>query len=59
MRCRDIILLTEDAVGSRPCAAAKAVATCLLDLRCAHGPDGHTPLAWEVVADHLHAGLAG
>ena len=41
------------------CAAAKAVATCLLDLRCAHGSDGNTPLAWEVVADHRHAGLAG
>ena len=41
------------------CAAAKAVATCLLDLRCAHGSDGHAPLAWEVEADHRHAGLAG
>ena len=40
------------------CAAAKAVATCLLDLRCAHGADGHT-LTWEVEADHLHVGLAG
>ena len=41
-----------------PCAAAKAVATCLLDLRCAHGSDGDTPLSWEVEADHGHAGLA-
>ena len=40
------------------CAAAKAVATCLLDLRCAHGADGHTPPAWEVEADHRHMGLA-
>ena len=29
------------------CAAAKAVATCLLGLRCAHGSDGDTPLSWE------------
>ena len=40
------------------CAAAKAVATCLLELRCAHGADGHTPPAWEVEADHRHMGLA-
>ena len=40
------------------CAAAKAVATCLLELRCAHGADGHTPQAWEVEADHRHMGLA-
>ena len=49
MRCEAIL----------SCAAAKAVATCLLDLRCAHGADGHTPLTWEVEADHRHAGLAG
>ena len=40
------------------CAAAKAVATCLLGLSCAHGSDGDTPLSWEVEADHRHAGLA-
>ena len=45
--------------GILSCAAAKAVATCLLDLRCAHGADGHTPLTWEVEADHRHVGLAG
>ena len=39
------------------CAAAKAVATCLLGLRCAHGSDGDTPLSWEVDADHRYAGL--
>ena len=39
------------------CAAAKAVATCLLDLKCAQGSDGDTPL-WEVEADHHQAGLA-
>ena len=27
------------------CAVAKAVATCLLCLRCAHGSDGDTPLS--------------
>ena len=40
------------------CAAAKAVATCLLGLRCAQGSDGDTPLSWEVEVDHCHAGLA-
>ena len=40
------------------CAAAKAVATCLLGFRCAHGADGDTPLSWEVEADHRHVGLA-
>ena len=39
------------------CAVAKAVATCLLDLRCGHGSDGDAPLAWEVEADHRHAGF--
>ena len=35
----------EDAVGAiLACAAGKAVATCLLDLRCAHGSDGHSRL---------------
>ena len=40
------------------CAAAKAVATCLLDLRCAHGADGHTTTAWEVEAGDRHMRLA-
>ena len=40
------------------CAAAKAVATCLLELKCAHGADGDTPLSWEVKTDHRHARLA-
>ena len=44
--------------GSIQCAAAKAVATCLLGLRCPHASDGDTPLGWEVDADHRHAGLA-
>ena len=35
-----------------------AFLACLLDLRCAHGADGHTPPAWEVEADHRHMGLA-
>ena len=40
------------------CAAAKAVAISLLDLRCAQGADGDTPPSWEVEGDHRHAGLA-
>ena len=39
-------------------SAAKAVATCLLGLKCAHGADGDTPHSWEVEADHRHAELA-
>ena len=40
------------------CAAAKAVATSLLGLRCAHGSDGDTPSTWEVEGEHRHVGLA-
>ena len=40
------------------CAAAKAVATSLLGLRCAHGSDGHTPSICDVEGDHRYAGLA-
>ena len=40
------------------CAAAKAVAISMLDLRCAQGADGDTPPSWEVEGDHRHAGLA-
>ena len=34
----------EDAVGTLSCAAAKAVATRLLGLKCAHGADGDIPI---------------
>ena len=40
------------------CAAAKAVATSLLGLRCAHGPDGDTPSTWEIEGEFRHVGLA-
>ena len=39
-------------VGSHlSCAAAKAVAVSLLDLRCAHGAGGDIPPSWEVEGD--------
>ena len=40
------------------CAAAKAVATSLLGLRCAHGSDGDTLSTWEVEGELRHVGLA-
>ena len=40
------------------CGVAKAVATSLLGLRCAHGFDGDTPSTWDVEGEHRHAGLA-
>ena len=46
-------------VGVQCChAAAKAVATSLLGLRCAHGSDGDTPSTWEVEGELRHVGLA-
>ena len=41
------------------CTAARAFATSLLELRTAHGADGATPPAHEVVADFRCAGLGG
>ena len=41
------------------CTAARAFATSLLEFRTAHGADGVTPPAYEVVADFRHAGLGG
>ena len=38
------------------CVAAKAVATSLLVLRCAHGSDGDTFSTSEVEGEHRHAG---
>ena len=40
------------------CAAAKAVATSFLGLRCVHGSDGDTPSTWEVEGGFRHVGLA-
>ena len=40
------------------CAAAKAVASSLLDLLDSHGGDGKTPTTHEVETDHRHAGLS-
>ena len=39
------------------CAAAKAVASSLLDLFHSHGGDGKSPTTWNVECDHRHAGL--
>ena len=39
------------------CAAAKAVASSLLNLLDSHGGDGRTPASHEVDRDHRHAGL--
>ena len=48
----------EDAVGGvLSCAAAKAVATCLLELKCTHGARRH-PSQLEGETDHRHVGLA-
>ena len=48
------------AVGAMfACAAARAVASSLLDLAHSHGADGVTPAAHEVEGDHRYAGLAG
>ena len=41
------------------CAAARAVASSLLDLVHSHGADGATPAAHEVEGDHRYAGLVG
>ena len=41
------------------CAAAKAVASSLLNLLDSHGGDGRTPLPHEVDSDHRYAGLVG
>ena len=40
------------------CAAAKAVASSLLDLCHSHGGDGATPTTFDVECDFRHAGLA-
>ena len=39
------------------CAAAKAVASSLLNMLDSHGGDGKTPLSHEVDSDHRYAGL--
>ena len=39
-------------------AAAKAVASSLLELKVAHGTDGDTPSCSEVLANHRYDGLA-
>ena len=39
------------------CAAAKAVASSLLNLLDSHGGDGRTPASHQVDRDHRHAGL--
>ena len=41
------------------CAAAKAFAASLLELRPAWGSDGEAPLSHEVVGDFRYAGLGG
>ena len=41
------------------CTVARAFATSLLEFRTAHGADGATPPAHEVVADFRYAGLGG
>ena len=43
--------------GLLACAAAKAVASLLLDMLHSHGVDGKAPLSNEVEGDHRHAGL--
>ena len=43
--------------GLLACAAAKAVASSLLDFLHSHGADGKAPLSHEVVGDHRYAGL--
>ena len=40
------------------CAAAKAVASSLLDLLDSHGGDGKTPATHEVETDHRYGGLS-
>ena len=39
------------------CAAARAFAASLLELRSGGGADGDVPSTHEVVNDHRHAGL--
>ena len=44
--------------GILGCAAAKAGATSLLELKVAHGADGDVPSCSEVLVDHRYDGLA-
>ena len=44
--------------GIFACAAAKAVASSLLELKVSHGADGDTPSCSEVLANHRYDGLA-
>ena len=44
--------------GIFACAAAKAVASSLLELKVSHGADGDTPSCSEVLANHRCDGLA-
>ena len=45
--------------GMFACAAARAVASSLLDMLQSHGGDGRCLAAHEVEGDHRYAGLVG